>query len=97
MRLSCSSSWLPFIALAFTVSSAFGQPTITSHPRSQSISLGANVTFSVRGSGVAPLSYQWRFAGADISGAASNSLVLTNVQSLHAGDYTAVVANASGS
>ena len=75
---------------------ALGQPTITSHPKSQSVSLGANVRFSVSGSGVAPLSYQWRFAGADISGATTNSLVLTNVQSLRTGDYTAVVTNASG-
>jgi hypothetical protein len=85
------------IAIFGMLANALSQPTITSHPRSQSVGQGANVTFSVTGSGVAPLSYQWRFAGADISGAMTNSLVLTNVESLHAGDDTAVVANASGS
>ncbi len=73
------------------------QPTITTQPKSQSVSLGANVTFSVRGSGAAPLSYQWRLTGADISGAITNSLVLTNVQSLQAGDYDVVVSDAGGS
>src|SRR5262245_60483578 len=77
--------------------SAIAQPAITIHPRSQSVSLGANVTFSVRGSGVAPLSYQWRFSGADISGAITNLLILTNVKLLHAGNYEAVISDAAGS
>jgi hypothetical protein len=90
---------IPILTLAIVglASNALSQPAITSHPMSQRVSLGAKVTFSVRGSGIAPLSYQWRFAGGDISGATANSFVLTNVQSLHEGDYTAVVANSSGS
>jgi hypothetical protein len=91
------SSFLFFTTLAFSVVNAPGQPAITSQPRSQSVSLGANVTFSVRGSGVAPLKYQWQLAGVDISGEAANSLILTNVQSSQAGGYTAVISNASGS
>jgi len=72
------------------------QPTITTQPKSQSVSPGANVTFSVRATGTAPLNYQWRFTGGEIAGAVTNALSLTNVLLSAAGDYLAVVSDASG-
>ena len=92
-----TSSFILLIALAFTGANAVGQPTITSHPTNQSVSLGANVTFQVRATGTEPLNFQWRLNHVDIPEGITNSLVLTNVQLLHAGDYTAVVTDASGS
>ncbi|MCI0541902.1 MAG: FG-GAP-like repeat-containing protein [Verrucomicrobiales bacterium] len=72
------------------------QPTITTQPKSQSVSLGADVTLSVRASGAAPLSYQWRCNAKEIAGAGTNALSLTNVTLSAAGDYLAVVSDATG-
>nr|MDQ3048937.1 PQQ-dependent sugar dehydrogenase [Bacteroidota bacterium] len=71
-------------------------PTITSNPNSQTIPAGQNVTFSVSASGATPLSYQWKKNGANISGATSANYTITNVNSTHAGQYSATVTNAYG-
>ena len=72
-------------------------PTITTHPSSQSVTPGASVTFSVVAAGTAPLNYQWRKNGANISGATTSSYTLSNVQTGDAGSYAAFVSNAAGS
>lgn len=72
-------------------------PSITTQPVSQTVNAGANVTFTVTASGTAPLTYQWRFNGANISGATAASLMKSNVQSGDAGNYSVVVSNAAGS
>ena len=72
------------------------QPTITTHPKSQSVSLGATATFEVKAGGTAPLSYQWRSTGGEIVGAVTNALSLTSVAVSAAGEYLAVVSDASG-
>ncbi|MSU62284.1 MAG: hypothetical protein EXS31_07790 [Pedosphaera sp.] len=72
------------------------QPVITTQPKSQSVSVGANVALSVRASGTAPMTYQWRSTSGDIVGAVTNALSLTNVLLSAAGDYLAVVSDASG-
>jgi hypothetical protein len=80
------------------VSAAFAQPRITTQPTDRSVSLGANVTNLVSASSSAPpLSYQWRFNNAEIAGATKRTLILTNVQLAHAGGYSVVVTNLSGS
>ncbi len=71
-------------------------PTITSHPSSQTVSVGANVTFSVTASGTPTLTYQWKKNGTNIGGATSSTLNLTNVQTTAAGNYTVAVTNTSG-
>jgi hypothetical protein len=68
-------------------------PSITAQPGGQSVCAGAQVTFCVSATGSAPLSYQWRFNDAPISGATSNCLLLTNVQAANAGQYSVVVIN----
>jgi beta-lactamase superfamily II metal-dependent hydrolase len=72
-------------------------PSITTQPASQTVTAGGNVTFSVSATGTAPLSYQWRFNGANIAGATAASLAKSNVQSGDAGNYSVVVNNAAGS
>ncbi|MSU62483.1 MAG: hypothetical protein EXS31_08810 [Pedosphaera sp.] len=79
---------IPMVGLA--------QPTITTQPKNQSVSLGAKVTFTVRASGASPFGYQWRHNDAAIPDATALSLVMTNIQSANAGAYTAVITDALG-
>jgi len=72
-------------------------PSITTQPLSQTNAFGGSATFSVVASGAAPLAYQWRFFGTNISGATTTSLTLTNLQTTNAGNYTVVITNAVGS
>ena len=48
-------------------------PTITTQPGSQSVTVGQTATFSVIGTGTAPLSYQWQTNGTAIMGATASS------------------------
>lgn len=73
-------------------------PAITSQPTpaTQTICPGFNVTYSVAATGTG-LTYQWRRNGVNladggqISGATSNTLTITNVNSGNSGTYTVVV------
>jgi alpha-tubulin suppressor-like RCC1 family protein len=67
---------------------------INTHPASQAAYVGENITFSVGAAGQGPLAYQWHFNGADLLGATSSSLTLTNVQTANAGLYSVTVSNA---
>ncbi len=80
----------------FQVGQSTNLPSITTQPQSQSITVGQNVTFTAAAEGAATLAYQWRFNGTNLSGATSTNLVITNVQSSHAGSYTIVVTNFNG-
>ena len=84
-------------AATLTVTAAGVAPTIASQPESQTVGIGANVTFRVAASGSSPFSYQWRLNGAVISGATSDTLILGVVAVTSAGSYTVVVTNSFGS
>ena len=71
-------------------------PAIFNQPRSQSVLTGQSATFSITATGTAPLAYQWKKDGVDISGATTSSLTVSNVQSVNAGTYTVVVTNSAG-
>src|SRR5581483_3883475 len=71
-------------------------PSITGQPTNQTVSLGSNTVFQVGATGTAPLSFQWMFAGAPLSGATSSSVALTGVQTNQAGNYCVVVTNSAG-
>ncbi len=75
---------------------ALTPPSISTQPASQSAFIGTNVTLTVSSGGSAPLSYQWRFNGTNLSGATTSSLVLSNVQTTSAGPYDVLVTNAAG-
>ena len=68
-------------------------PSITTQPKSNTVTAGKNDTLSVTATGTAPLSYQWYKNGTAITGATSLSYVLTNVQPASAATYTVVVSN----
>lgn len=71
-------------------------PVLTQQPASQSVTAGSNAVFAVGAYGTPPLSYQWRFAGADIAGANASAYTRTNAQLADAGDYSVVVSNSFG-
>ena len=83
-------------AATLTVNPAPVAPSITTQPASQTVTAGANVSFTVAASGTAPLSYQWRLNGANVAGATSATLSLTGVTTGQAGSYTCVVTNVAG-
>jgi hypothetical protein len=70
---------------------------IVTPPQSVSTNPGVNVTFAPNVTGSVPMLYQWRFNGADISGATNVTLTISNTALEHAGDYTLFVSNAYGS
>jgi uncharacterized repeat protein (TIGR01451 family) len=72
-------------------------PAITGQPSSQTAIVGTNVTFQVTATGTSPLAYQWAFNGTNLAGATTDTLLLTNVQSAQAGNYTVVITNLAGS
>lgn len=71
-------------------------PAITTQPQSQTVSVGANITFSIVASGTPAPTFQWRKGATDIAGATTTSLALNNVQTTDAGDYTVVATNSAG-
>jgi hypothetical protein len=72
-------------------------PIVALQPSSQTAVVGGSAMFSVSVMSASTLSYQWRKDGASISGATNASLVLSNVQTASAGDFTVVVTNSAGS
>src|ERR1035437_9573885 len=72
-------------------------PVITAQPLSQTVNAGWDVIFTVTATGAAPLSYQWRKGGVNVTGVISTFLMLSNVQTNQAGNYTVVITNAYGS
>lgn len=71
-------------------------PEITASPMSQSVCVGAVVSFTVSATGAAPLTYQWFLDGAPIPGATSASYSIPSAQLGDAGVYTVTVTNACG-
>ncbi len=71
-------------------------PLITQHPVGQTVIAGTNLMLWGAAIGTPPLSYHWRRDGAPVSGANSNLLPLTNIQSSQSGSYTLVISNAYG-
>jgi hypothetical protein len=72
-------------------------PSIVSQPADQSVPAGGTAAFNVVASGSAPLSYQWRFQGADLPGATTTSFTLAGAQLTNAGNYSVLVSNLAGS
>jgi hypothetical protein len=69
---------------------------LTQQPQSLTTNVGATVTFAGAAGGDSPITFQWQFNGATISGATDASLVLTNAQMTNAGSYALMVTNAYG-
>jgi len=89
-----------FVATAFAAGNLLAQtpsaPSITTQPRSQTVTVGSSVTFTVAASG-STLAYQWQFDGSDIAGATAASITLSDVLASYAGAYTVTVSGSGGS
>lgn len=72
-------------------------PYIVGQPTDETGLTGSSVTFSVRASGSQPLSYQWRFKGAELPGQTNADLTITQLQLTQAGDYAVQITNSAGS
>ncbi len=72
-------------------------PSITTHPANATVTVGNSVTFTVVATGTGTLSYQWKKAGAAISGATSASYSIVSPALSDAGSYTVTVTNSVGS
>lgn len=79
-------------------------PAIAAQPQSLSLNQGNNATFTVTATGTAPLTYQWykgvtalTNSAGHISGATTNSLSITSVQTGDVASYTVTVTNSGGS
>jgi uncharacterized repeat protein (TIGR03803 family) len=71
-------------------------PRILNQPTNETVSAGGSAAFTVGINGVGPITYQWRKNGANIAGAISSSLVLTNISANSSGSYSVTVSNAGG-
>ncbi|MGA2174129.1 MAG: immunoglobulin domain-containing protein [Verrucomicrobiota bacterium] len=91
-----------FVIDNVVISPAAGPPQITTQPASQAVPAGTTATFNVSAEGSAPLSYQWRMNGANLtsggalSGATSSALTISNVTAANVGSYSVVVSNSYG-
>jgi hypothetical protein len=78
-------------------------PVIDEQPIARTVSEGGHVTLSVFAHGTAPLSYQWRKGGlqltndARVSGATNAVLNIDPVQTNDPGGYTVTITNSGGS
>ncbi|MFA6286264.1 MAG: immunoglobulin domain-containing protein [Opitutaceae bacterium] len=68
-------------------------PAFTTQPSSQTVSAGANVTFTAVATGTPTPTFQWYKDSVALSGKTSATLSLTNVQTGDAGSYTVTATN----
>lgn len=88
------------VAFSYTVGGAIEQsttPVIAAQPRSQAVSAGTPVTFSVSATSALPLTYQWQRNGGAIPGATTAVLGIARAQAADAGSYTVVISTTAGS
>lgn len=73
-----------------------GPAQFTSHPASQLVSAGQNVTFSVTVTSSAAVTYAWLKNNFIISGATQSTYTIANAQAADAGSYKVQVTNIAG-
>ena len=83
------------VSLSGTATTATVAPSITTQPGSQTVTAGQTATFSVVAGGTAPLTYQWRKNGGNISGATAASYTTPATTTSDSGSTFAVVVNNS--
>ncbi len=71
-------------------------PSISTQPASQTVTVGASVTFTVAASGNPAPTYQWSKGGAAIGGATGAAYTIATASLGDAGTYTVQVSNSAG-
>ncbi len=87
---------LEFYDLTPLTGAGIKRPLVVVPPRSQTLTIGGNVTLGALAVGEGPLSYQWRKNGVPIGNATGAQLPFAFLQDTHAGAYDVVVQNNSG-
>lgn len=87
----------PTDAALLTVIEQLAPPIVQSQPGNSNTVVGGTAVFVATVSGTAPLSYQWRREGVNITGANSPVLTLSNVSAASDARYDLVVTNRAGS
>ena len=80
----------------YSAAQLLSAPVISGQPQSQRAIEGASASFNVVVAGTDPLTFQWRFNSAPISGHTNASLVLAAVHPADAGNYDVMVSNPGG-
>lgn len=84
--------------LAATIGTNSAPPFVSLSPQvNRVVDAGGSVSFTGTASGTPPLSYQWLLNGVPISGANTNTYLLTDAQTNDAGNYSLAVTNGFGS
>ncbi len=71
-------------------------PAFSTQPASQTVTAGANVSFTVAATGSPAPTLQWQKNGGAIAGQTTATLSLSNVQAADAASYTCVATNSAG-
>jgi alpha-tubulin suppressor-like RCC1 family protein len=69
---------------------------IITQPSNQVTFVGGVAEFGVAAQGIEPISFQWKFNGADLDGATNAALSIASVRQDQAGSYSVVLSNAVG-
>lgn len=69
---------------------------IVSQPKSITVGIGCDASFSVIADGVFPIYYQWRSGETILPGETNRILTITNVQTFQSGTFSVVISNSSG-
>lgn len=96
VRATDSNGNFALSAFNLTVEAGAPPPTIVQSPSSQTIAIGSTVVFTGSASGQG-ITYQWRRNGQAISGATQSTLLLKEVSTAQAGNYSLVASNSAGS
>ena len=94
-----AANWLAAAPTAggANASSPVAPPVITQSPATANVFLNANVLLQAAATGTGPISWQWRYNGAEIPGATNAGFFLEAVRAEEAGAYDAFAYNAGGS
>ena len=85
-------------AAVLTVTATAVAPSITTQPANRSVTVGQAASFTVTATGTAPLTYQWKKNGANVSGATSSSYTTpAAVSSDNNASFTVTVTNSVSS
>jgi len=84
-------------SIMVTGGAASTPPSFTTQPTSQTVTVGASVTFTAAATGSPTPTYQWQKGAANIAGATSASYTIASAAAGDAGTYTAIATNSAGS
>jgi len=88
------------VTQAFTVTvlpKGASAPSLTSTLTNKVVVAGKTASFSVAATGTGPLTFQWKFNGANMASATNAALTLSDINTNQAGTYSVAVSNTAGS